>query len=253
MPRITLFGFYNYDPTLFDGIQLPTGCDPQILKDTIIMECGDLYTYYQHPGYLKLNINSWFRRMLPQFQRSFDALTIEYAPNENYDRYEDWEDSGEDSKKLTNDREQKTVSESSNSNESSTTTEASNSNETSTTSEASGTREDKTSAYNAGTYTPKAYTESGNNDESTTTGSASTTEETTTTGSGSSDEESTTTGKDESEESGTRSGKHSGRIHGNIGVTTNATLIREELELRRYDIYLDIARQFQKRFIVEVY
>lgn len=205
MPRITLFGFYNYDPALFDGIQLPAGCDPQILKDTIIMECGDLYTYYQHPGYLKLNINSWFRRMLPQFERAYNAITVQYAPNENYDRYEEWEDTGKDSRK------------------------AKNENETKTHSEASGTREDKVSPFDATTYTPKAKTESSNEDDSTTGGTAST------------------------EESGENSGKHVGHLHGNIGVTTNAALIKEELDLRRYDFYLDIARQFQDRFIVKVY
>ena len=237
MPRITLFGFYNYDPTLFDGLQLPTGCDPQILKDTIIMECGDLYTYYQHPGYLKLNIAAWFRRMRPQFQRSFDALAVEYAPNENYDRFEDWTDENENSTKELRDR--------TDGNTSNTVTEATNENETTTSSEASGSREDKVSPFDSATYTPKALTESGNSDESTTEGSASTKEESSTSGSATSSENGSSTGKG--------SGKHSGRIHGNIGVTTNATLIREEIELRRYDIYLDIARQFQKRFIVEVY
>lgn len=237
MPRITLFGFYNYDPTLFDGIQLPAGCDPQILKETIIMECGDLYTYYQHPGYLKLNINSWFRRMLPQFERAYNAITVDYAPNENYDRYEDWADEAENSTNNLRSR--------SDTNSEKTLSEASNDNETSTTSEASGSREDKVSAFDSATYTPKAFTESGNSDESTTTGSATTKEESTTDGSLSSSESGSSSGKE--------SGSHKGRIHGNIGVTTNATLIREELELRRYDFYLDIARQFQKQFIVEVY
>lgn len=92
MPRITLWGFLQYDKTLFDGLDLPTGCDPEILKDTIIMESGDLFPYYQHPGYLKANIRTWFRRMLPQFQKSFDALALEYVANENYDRYEDYSD-----------------------------------------------------------------------------------------------------------------------------------------------------------------
>ena len=92
MPRITLWGFLQYDKTLFDGLDLPTGCDPEILKDTIIMESGDLFPYYQHPVYLKANIRTWFRRMLPQFQKSFDALALEYVANENYDRYEDYSD-----------------------------------------------------------------------------------------------------------------------------------------------------------------
>lgn len=42
-------------------------------------------------------------------------------------------------------------------------------------------------------------------------------------------------------------------IHGNIGVTTNQQMITAELELRKYDIYSDIAARFEHEFIVQVY
>lgn len=41
--------------------------------------------------------------------------------------------------------------------------------------------------------------------------------------------------------------------HGNIGVTTNQYMINEELELRRFDIYTDIASRFEHEFLVQVY
>lgn len=41
--------------------------------------------------------------------------------------------------------------------------------------------------------------------------------------------------------------------HGNIGVTSNQHMINEELELRKFDIYTDIARRFENEFIVQVY
>lgn len=43
------------------------------------------------------------------------------------------------------------------------------------------------------------------------------------------------------------------RIHGNIGLTSNVQLIREELTLREYDLYEQIARMFEKSFIVQIY
>lgn len=43
------------------------------------------------------------------------------------------------------------------------------------------------------------------------------------------------------------------RIHGNIGVTTSQQMIESELELRKFDIYADIARRFENEFIVQVY
>lgn len=52
-------------------------------------------------------------------------------------------------------------------------------------------------------------------------------------------------------ESGTRTTKS--RVHGNIGVTTNQSMINAELELRKYDIYKEIAMEFEKDFLVQVY
>ena len=42
-------------------------------------------------------------------------------------------------------------------------------------------------------------------------------------------------------------------IHGNIGVTTNQQMIQSEIELRKFDIYVDIAMRFEHEFLVQVY
>ena len=42
-------------------------------------------------------------------------------------------------------------------------------------------------------------------------------------------------------------------VHGNIGVTTSQQMIQSEIELRQFDIYNDIARRFEREFIVQVY
>lgn len=52
-------------------------------------------------------------------------------------------------------------------------------------------------------------------------------------------------------ESGTRTIES--RVHGNIGVTTNQMMINAELELRKYDIYKEIAMSFENEFLVQVY
>ena len=46
---------------------------------------------------------------------------------------------------------------------------------------------------------------------------------------------------------------HDGRIHGNIGVTTNQQMIAAELELRENDLYSIIRRKFEDEFMVRVY
>ena len=43
MPRITLWGMYQYDKTLFDDIVLPDGMDKENLVAEIMRNSGDLY------------------------------------------------------------------------------------------------------------------------------------------------------------------------------------------------------------------
>ena len=43
------------------------------------------------------------------------------------------------------------------------------------------------------------------------------------------------------------------RVHGNIGTMTNQTMIREELDLRCYNIYEDICNRFVDKFLLGVY
>lgn len=193
MGRVTLFGFLQYDPTLFDDIKLPETFDKKVLIDTIIMESGDLYPYYQHPLYLKANINNWFSRMYNNFERTMNALTVDYNPIENFDRYEDYSDAKVS--KLNG----------------------------SSSSYGTSNTENKTSAYNSGSYQPDSTTSNSNN-----TGVS----------------QNTNSAEDLT---------HLGHLHGNIGVTQNTQMINSEIELRRYDVYLDIARQFERRFITQIY
>lgn len=53
--------------------------------------------------------------------------------------------------------------------------------------------------------------------------------------------------------SGSGTNTHTGRVHGNIGVTTNQQMIQAELELRKTDIYEIITREFIEKFCILVY
>lgn len=47
---------------------------------------------------------------------------------------------------------------------------------------------------------------------------------------------------------------HTGHIYGNIGVTTSATMLREEIETRlQYNMAAIIAEQFRRRFCLLIY
>lgn len=47
--------------------------------------------------------------------------------------------------------------------------------------------------------------------------------------------------------------KYTAHLHGNIGVTTTQQMIEQEIELRKYDVYNDIAMRFEHEFLVQVY
>ena len=88
-PRMTLYGMYQYDPTLFDGVTLPEGMDKKLMVNQIIRQSGDLFPYYQVPPQVKTAITEWFARRKDNFAKLWQGFTAEYNPIENYDRQED--------------------------------------------------------------------------------------------------------------------------------------------------------------------
>ena len=230
MARVTLWGFYQYDKTLFDNIVLPDGIDKDNLVADIMRNSGDLYPYHQVPEYLKQNITYWFARRLFDFERMYEALRVEYSPIENYDRIEDikreYKDSGTDTETLTL---------------GSSTTSKNTGTDTNTL-QGGGTTEKGVSAYNEEGYTNREKdTETQN---STNTQQYDTTVTNTKSGS---DMTKTDYGKQHTETENTR-------IHGNIGVTTSQQMIESEMSLRaKYDIYKIISREFEREFLVQIY
>lgn len=88
-PRMTLYGMYQYEPTLFDGVTLPDGMDKTLMVNQIIRQSGDLFPYYQVPPEVKTAITEWFTRRKDNFSKLWQGFTAEYNPIENYDRHED--------------------------------------------------------------------------------------------------------------------------------------------------------------------
>lgn len=206
MAQITLNGFYNYRPDLFDGVTLPEGMDKDTMISLILERSGMLFPFHQQPDYLKVNIRLWFTRKLSAFTKMYTALTSEYNPIENYDRKEEWTDTpdviythnGKVKENVTN----------------------------------SGTfeAENLVSAYNQTGYSPDSKSV-----QKPATSTDSTREFM----------------NEQSTEEGTR--RHEGRMHGNIGVTTNQQMIEAELTLRLYDLYEVIADLFEQHFLLQCY
>ena len=243
MARLTLNGMYQYDPTLFDGVVLPADYDRDALLSEIMKRSGQLYPYHQVPSILKADIRLWFARNYLGFDRSMTALMAEYNPIENYNRIEA-------STRTPNLTDKSTLSgkDTNQLSESDTTTRTYDQYKETVDYKGDDTIEKQVSAFDSATYQPSEKTTTSRNqrnDEKETTGSYA--DET---AYGKKDE--TTYGKvDTLTHTGTEGFRSN--IHGNIGVTTNQQMIEGELELRRFDIYSDIATRFEREFLVQVY
>lgn len=101
-PRMTLYGMYQYDPTLFDGVTLPEGMDKTLMVNQIIRQSGDLFPYYQVPPEVKTAITEWFTRRKDNFSKLWQGFTSDYNPIENYDRHEDSTETPDITHTLTN-------------------------------------------------------------------------------------------------------------------------------------------------------
>ena len=171
--KISIIGLYEYDSTIFDELVLPEGVDRDIIIPSICASSAELEVLYPNPIFMRKMIGVWSKSCLAAWERVSQALSAEYDPISNYDRREDWTDSGKQK----------------------------------------ATGGSKVAGFNVG-----ELVESQRGDQ---------------------------------ESSGET--VHSGRITGNIGVTTNQQMINEELALRRTTIYNYIVSQFIDRFCIPIY
>lgn len=86
---LTVLGLYNYDNTIFGGFVTPASINPEILRDMIFTEAGELETIYPNPNLFKQILYSWSTSKLMDWTKIEAALNSEYSPIENYDRTEE--------------------------------------------------------------------------------------------------------------------------------------------------------------------
>lgn len=86
---ITLYGFYNYDPSILTDLDLPEGLNEEMVRFTILDNAGMLFPYHQVLPQLSTAIHMWFTQNKDNFARILAAIGAEYNPIENYDRMED--------------------------------------------------------------------------------------------------------------------------------------------------------------------
>lgn len=90
--KLTMIGLYEYDPTIFDNLSLPEELDKDTLVDNILLRSGEFEVIYPDADFMKFSIGAWSRKWSATITRWVTALSLEYNPLENYDRYEHWTD-----------------------------------------------------------------------------------------------------------------------------------------------------------------
>lgn len=91
---LTINGLNSYVHNLFEFLTVPEGIDKETLIDNIILKSADLEVLYSDPEYMRLAIGVWSKKHARTFTKWLEALKLEYNPIENYDRIEEWTDTG---------------------------------------------------------------------------------------------------------------------------------------------------------------
>lgn len=243
--KITLLGMYQYmndqnDP-LFKNLSVPDGMDKDKLVNTILYKGAEFGVLYADPYFMQSMIKIWSDRYAHTLGRWIKALSIDYDPLENYDRREEWSDIGNRSKS---------------GNVSNISTDIANnttSNENSVNQSTYGikttdqTDENKVSAFNSSTYTNKDKTDTNvNNSDSTISATGGT-------GSAKTAGEQIRNENSSNNENEDHNNIHSGRLHGNIGVTTSQQMLQAELDIARFNLYDETADLFLSEFCIYIY
>lgn len=203
--------------SVFDLLELPEGVDKDALTDNIALEAGDFEVLYADPYMFRAAVGVWSKKHLRTFEKWVAALNLEYNPLENYDRMEDYTDTSNKGEKTTAGN-TRTLN-----------------HEDKETINTGATDEHTVSAFDSGTYQPSDKNVIGNT--------------------GTDTFNHTGTIKDEGSGSLIANGKdiHTGRIHGNIGVTTSQQMLQSELDIARFNLIQQITDLFLTEFTLMIY
>lgn len=239
---LSVTDLYNYDETLFDNITLPTEFDTTANRSTLInqilMRAKDFEALYPDADFMKSQIKYWSDENIFIWDRIYALTKLEYNPIENYDRMEESSETGQNATARTGEA----VSARAGSNSQ----DQSERRAESSSEAGSESSETKKAGFNTTTLEPQ----SGQTGSSSAQRAA--TAENTTTGTGTTTE--TATGRTNENENSNHNILKSSRIHGNIGVTTPAQMLRGDLEIYPdLNLIRRIVEDFVTEFCIMVY
>lgn len=90
---LSILGLYNFDQTIFSGLNLPAKLNKTDFINQLLLESADLEILYPQPDILKQAISLWSKSRQHAWERIQLALYTDYNPLHNFDRLEDYSDS----------------------------------------------------------------------------------------------------------------------------------------------------------------
>lgn len=249
--RLSILGMYDYDPTIFDGLSLPTAADitddadkvtdpfvpdKSTLIGNILMECGELSLVYPSIPTMKTMIRIWSAVHFQEWVQLYNTLLYKYNPIWNKDGfYKETRDlDGKNDRTANLDI-----------TDTRTYTNLTDKHElTNLANTQSGSVEHDITGYDSATYSPNTR-DVYNNVKNTGSGY----ETNTRNGEDKNVQKITGTDKYYTEDNGTITREESG----NIGVTMTQEMIRQQRDVVQFNLYDHIAQEFKSQFCVMLY
>ena len=262
---ISIIGMYDYDPSIFDGLTVPTGIDKTDVINEICLQCGELEIVYPNFNTMKLAIEVWSKSNTYTWDKLFKTMNLTYNPIWNVEAHESETFGQGRTHETTYDSTVETTYDSSDETTYDSTVETTYDSTVETTYDST---EEKTldltdtesvKGFNSSSWSNSKQLEKDGTDTLDHTGKD--------TVDHSGKDTVDHSGKDTIDYSGKDTVDHSGkdtiseRIDngttrtrtGNIGVTTTQKMIREEREIAEFSIINYIAMSFKERFCILVY
>ena len=93
----TIFSYNAYlDGGLFANAVFPDNIDKDIVVDTILLNAGEFEPLYKDAEFMQHACELWAKKWYHAFERWALALSEDYDPLHNYDRYEDVKETHDD-------------------------------------------------------------------------------------------------------------------------------------------------------------
>lgn len=86
--QMSLWGLYQVDNTILDGLVVPSGMDADNLKDNLLLETESMEILYPNTLFLKMAIQVWAAERKEVWDKLYSTTVLQYDPIENYDRKE---------------------------------------------------------------------------------------------------------------------------------------------------------------------